>query len=340
MNLIGKKILFFAPNSFGYEHEIKKELERMKAIVTYYDERPSNSTFTKAIIRLNKKSVRAYTDKYFEKIVQNECANNYDYVFVLRGEAFSPRIVHDLRAAFQSAHFVLYLWDSMKNNNTLDVAPLFDKVYSFDRLDCNKYSFLSFLPLFYLSDYSNLNLIGSENICFSLKKIMFVGTVHSDRYLFIESLKRELVSYNIFFETYYFFQSKLLYWKKKIIDNSFRGTKVDDFKFIPLTKNDILQRMKECVAVLDIQHPSQNGLTMRCIETLGAQRKLITTNQDIKEYDFYIASNVLILNRNAPLEENVLKISSFINMPFEPIEAFLYEKYSLKSWLINILDLK
>lgn len=339
MNLIGKKILFFAPTSFGYENEIRSELEKLKAIVSYYNERPSNSTLVKAIIRLDKKKVRVYTDKYFEKIIQKESENIYDYIFVLRGEAFSPQIMHDLRAAFYSAHFVLYLWDSIKNNNTLDIAPFFDKVYSFDRLDCNRYSFLSFLPLFYLSDYSNIDPIDS-NASLSLKKIMFVGTVHSDRYLFIERLKRGLASYDISFETYYFFQSKLLYFRKKIMDKSFRYTKINDFKYTPLTKKDVLKQMKECIAVLDIQHPSQNGLTMRCIETLGAQRKLITTNQDIKEYDFYNASNVLILDRKASLKENILKISDFVYKPFVPITSTLYEQYSLKSWLTKILNIK
>lgn len=339
MNFSGKKILFFAPNSFGYEYEIKKELERMKAIVTYYDERPSNSTLVKTVIRLNKKSVRAYTDKYFEKIVHKESGNVYDFIFVLRGEAFSPQIMHDLKIAFQSAYFVLYLWDSIKNNNTLDIVPFFDKVYSFDRLDCIKYSSLSFLPLFYLSDYSSLDFKKSNYNSTSLK-IMFVGTVHSDRYLFIEGLKKELVSHNIIFDTYYFFQSKLLYWRRKLTDNSFKDTCANDFNYVSLSKEDILQRMEECAAVLDIQHPSQNGLTMRCIETFGAHRKLITTNQDIKEYNFYNDSNMLILDRNASLKESALKILNFINAPFEIVDPLLYEKYSLKSWLMKILEIK
>lgn len=50
----GKKILFFSVQTFNLEKEIKKTMEENGAVVTYYDERPSNSNFTKGIIRLKR----------------------------------------------------------------------------------------------------------------------------------------------------------------------------------------------------------------------------------------------------------------------------------------------
>ena len=52
MNLSGKTVLLLAPKFFGYELEIKKELENFGARVIYFDERPKNDFF----IRLNLKS--------------------------------------------------------------------------------------------------------------------------------------------------------------------------------------------------------------------------------------------------------------------------------------------
>jgi hypothetical protein len=80
--------------------------------------------------------------------------------------------------------------------------------------------------------------------------------------------------------------------------------------------------------VLDINHPNQKGLTMRTFETIGAQRKLITTNEDIKRYSFYNPNNILVINRKNP-ELN----ESFFYSDYEPIEDSIYNKSSIKGWL-------
>lgn len=52
--LFGKTVLFFSVQTFNIEKEIIKIFEKYGAKVTYYDERPSNSVFTKGIIRIRK----------------------------------------------------------------------------------------------------------------------------------------------------------------------------------------------------------------------------------------------------------------------------------------------
>lgn len=333
MNLLEKKILFFAPNSFGYEYEIKEELERQGARVILHNERPSNAALVKAVIRLNKKMVRFYTDIYFESILKQYSNTFFDFIFILRGEAFSPTVLKKFKLQFPETKFVLYLWDSIKNNDTLDILPYFDKVYSFDRLDVQKYSQLSFLPLFYLKEYGEMDTYSG-----SINNIMFVGTVHSDRFLFLEKLKYALAFRKINLDTYYFFQSKLLYFKKRLLDPSFRKTSINDFKFISLKKTEIIDKMKYSKAVLDIQHPNQIGLTMRCIETLGGKRKLITTNLDVKEYDFYQPSNILLLKRSESTDNLVDLIQNFISIPYKLLPHEIYEKYSITNWIKVIFD--
>ena len=44
--------------------------------------------------------------------------------------------------------------------------------------------------------------------------------------------------------------------------------------------------------ILDAPQAGQVGLTIRTIECLGAKRKLVTTNSDIKNYDFYNENNI------------------------------------------------
>ena len=55
LELKDKKILLFIPNFFGYELDIKNELESLGAKVFYFDARPKNDFITKVFIRLNLK---------------------------------------------------------------------------------------------------------------------------------------------------------------------------------------------------------------------------------------------------------------------------------------------
>ena len=50
MNLQGKKILLLSANFFDYEKAIVNRLKEFSAEVDFYNERPSNSVFTKGIL--------------------------------------------------------------------------------------------------------------------------------------------------------------------------------------------------------------------------------------------------------------------------------------------------
>ena len=74
------------------------------------------------------------------------------------------------------------------------------------------------------------------------------------------------------------------------------------------------------------------GLTMRTIELLGLQKKIITTNIDIVNYDFYNPVNILIIDRDSP------KINKeFFTTPFTPIPQEIVSKYIISNWLKRML---
>lgn len=79
---------------------------------------------------------------------------------------------------------------------------------------------------------------------------------------------------------------------------------------------------------------AQNGLTMRTIEALGSFKKLVTTNREIMDYDFYSANNVCVMDRKNP---RVPK--SFFASDYSTIAQDTYYKYSLEGWLDEIFIL-
>ena len=98
-----------------------------------------------------------------------------------------------------------------------------------------------------------------------------------------------------------------------------------------MSQDKIIEIFDNSKVVLDINHPLQFGLTMRTIECIGAEKKLITTNKNIKDYDFYNPNNILIIDR-----ENINIDMSFFEKEYQTLPDELYKKYSLTNWLRNI----
>ena len=324
----GKRILLFAPNFFGYEKDITSKLVEMGAAVDFFDERPSNKSIFKAALRLNAKSMAIAVNNYYRKIMEQLNGKNFDYVFVVNAEAITTEIVDALRSRFRNARFVLYMWDSVRNKkNTISLISHFDSVYSFDRFDAESMNGVCFKPLFYTDDYKP---------CYAPIKydLVFAGTAHADRFMIVEKFKAFAKSNNISFHTFLYLHSPLMYYYQKFSDKSFRtAASIDDFSFKKMSKTGLIEIMCAGKAVLDIQHPNQTGLTMRTFEVMALQKKLITTNQDIVNYDFYRPENVYVIDRNAPYIE-----TGFFDKAFAHLEPQLLYQYSIESWLKTLLD--
>lgn len=102
---------------------------------------------------------------------------------------------------------------------------------------------------------------------------------------------------------------------------------------IPKSRIDEISSRTKCI--IDINHPYQTGLTMRTIEMVGLKRKLMTTNANITEYDFYRPENQIVLDRKN-LKLNIENINSdYIDIPEE-----VYQKYSLEYWVREIFSCK
>ena len=84
--------------------------------------------------------------------------------------------------------------------------------------------------------------------------------------------------------------------------------------------------------IVDIQSPLQTGLTMRTLEMVGLKKKLITTNIDIVNYDFYNPNNIMVISRDNPKLDKRFFESDYVDIPSE-----IYQKYSITSWILDIL---
>jgi len=327
-NLKNKKVLFFAPTFFGYEIAIFEKLKQMGAEVDYFDERPRNNFFTKACIRINRKLLERRIFSYYHSVFEKTRHKQYDYVFFINIEAMLPSLLNQLRRQQPEAQFILYMWDSLQNKKrTQEFLPFFNKIYSFDPTDAKILSGVKFRPLFFTDEYGEL----ANNSLTPKYGLCFIGTVHSDRYLLVEQIKKQVKEFGLQSLFFMFFPSPLLFYYKKMRDFRFYKAKFSEFNFSPLSQRATVQNIKDSAVILDIHHPAQTGLTMRTIEMLGANKKIITTNPLVKDYDFFHPQNILVIDREKPLID-----SSFFDTKYLAIDSEIRSKYSLRGWLMEI----
>ena len=330
MELKGKKILFFAPAFFGYEIKIFEKMKSMGAIVDFYDERSITKAWEKALLKISSKIFAKKTYKYYSKILADNKDKQYDYVLFIKCEMAPVSILKQIKEMYKDAKLNLYLYDSIENVKGIKGKfQYFDKIMSFDRQDCLNDEIMEFRPLFFCDEYREDN----TNVKEIEYDINFIGTIHSDRYKIIKNVKEFCINNDKKAYWYLFLQSGFMFWYYKLTKSEFRGVNKDEFSFDKISSKEIAEVVDKTRVILDVQVPNQTGLTMRTIEMVGMKKKLITTNAEIKEYDFYIPENIMVINRNGFNIDN-----NFFEQPYIEIDNDVYEKYSLKSWILEVLS--
>lgn len=328
---MGKRVLFISPSFFGYEHEIVSQLESMGAIVQYYDERPFSSSLAKICNRVNFKFfIKKTIQHHYEKILKAAADDAFDYFFVISPETMTANFVERLKVINPNIKTLLYMWDSIANKDAEGVLHLFDKVFTFDRNDKKLFPNVNFLPLFYSKLFSRDSGGGQVNNHFKYEAC-FIGSAHSDRAKVVKKIAREFERRGLETFVFLYCPGQLYFWLRKIFTNEYAGMSVKEFSFTSLSKKEIQNVLDSSNIVIDIEHPSQNGLTMRTIEMLGYGKKLITTNSDVVNYDFYDPNNIAVVDRNTPVLTDMF-IQSVYRAPVNSVVL----SYSLRAWLEKI----
>ncbi|MNR06809.1 hypothetical protein D3C85_1229020 [compost metagenome] len=157
-----------------------------------------------------------------------------------------------------------------------------------------------------------------------------LGWYHSDRLRLVKKIvnfcKKEGLRYKVILYTGY-----MNYLLHKLVGKELKGNK-EYLIFKPITTKMNLDLIMKSKATLDMAHSQQTGLTMRTIELLGAQKKIITTNSDIVNYDFYDSQNILVIDRENPHFD-----TAFFKAEFNPTPEQILHKYSINEWLKRML---
>lgn len=328
-DLTGKKILLIALG--GYSSGIVEQMKKMGAEVDYLNDKPNDGVVCKTLGRLKVGFYQKVIHRYYEKALEPLKDRNYDYILVIRGEYTPAESLRLLKKYYPGSRLVLYMWDSMCNNRRIEKKwSLFDKVYTFDRMDYLRHSGeIAFLPLYYYDQYLPEHPAGQDTYDYD---VSFIGTGHEDRIRIVKSVGEQCEKLGRKTFLYCYMPHRLIFLLNKLRNPNFKGVSQEDVHFETLPFQQVYDIYSRSRCVMDIESATQSGLTMRSIEMVGLKRKFITTNKDIVNYDFYHPNNIFVADRN-----NFVIDEEFFRKPYVELDPKIYEKYALSSWILQVL---
>lgn len=238
-----------------------------------------------------------------------------DVILVIRPDLLDLE-THQIVKSFCNRYFA-YLYDSTIRfpiENLLKTS-IFDKIYSFDPNDVKKYDFHPTTNYIYLPQSLK------KKVVFDYQVFMVISK--DERLETLNAIARCLETLSV---------------KQKLI---LRGSRKPQnlHPSIEFRTNEVWQEeldyFLECSEIfLDIVRIGHHGLSFRVFEAMAHQKKLITTNASIKNYDFYNPQNILVVDPNFV---NIPK--DFFNSPYVPIPKEIYEFYTVENWVKRVFEL-
>jgi hypothetical protein len=266
--------------------------------------------FLKIFFRKNLKTM--YYGKKIIKILEKKNTIQ-DVILTIKSDFIDPKSLIEFKRFTKKS--VAFFNDSIaRYPKTKGVLNCFDEVYSFEKGDCEKYG-LKFKTNFVCNFNEKTHNNHFENQLFTISsRDRRTKTI----FKIAQNLKMNTIDYKII----------IFDGKNKIKDND-----LVDIVRKPMPLKIVNQYIDKSKVLLDIHRKRQSGLTFRVFESLGLEKKLVTTNSDIKNYDFYNPNNILIIDAQDPVFPK-----SFFETTYEPVPAVVLKKYLLENWIEEFLN--
>lgn len=326
-----RNILFFGNSFYDYDKIICEALEESLGAKVYkYDFKTMEPKYKNIFEKIYDEICYTITghrllkDKKriekLEKFVKE--IGSIDSVFVVGGYKIKQNIFEYISEMKVKKY--IHFWDSCANfTHQKDLFKYFDYQSIYDMEEAKLYNIL-FVPNFYNS--KNILLENREK-----KYDVFTVMSYNERFKFLEKIAKNLKERNI---SYRFIV--------KMDKNNPQYEVEKNNKYIEIITEGIsIEKMYEYIAeskaILEIGYNLNNlktvqgGLTFRAVDALGNEKKLITTFDFVKKYNFYCEENIKVIS-----EDNYEIEKEFFESDYKKLPKEIYESYNEKNWVKKI----
>ncbi|MFJ1409141.1 lipopolysaccharide core biosynthesis protein rfaS [Capnocytophaga canimorsus] len=315
-----KKALFIAPDYYGFNDVVFDGLKKYSDYEMLHIKSTGKYYYKNLLERAHNFFLKNFCGKNLKKIRQEQkikttiLENNYDFLIIIGAYVLSEEI---LNIALNKSKFsVTIFWDSIAKIPMQEkYLPLFDVCYSFDKDDCQKYGLKEITNFYFVEERSENNVYD----------ISYLATYDN-------RMEEAISIFNYFQENNIKAKAKIFTYPshpiKELLPKNFEVI----HKIIPFGES--YQYYLDSKIILDIAHPHQKGLSFRPFEAMGMNKKLITTNKDIINYDFYDPNNIFVIEN--PFDFSIPE--TFFKTDYQEINNKIKEKYHIKNWVKKIFS--
>lgn len=313
------KVTVISFDFWGFDRYIISELQRQGTEATHINlidfKYKHPSPLHRIVNALNKLLFKQNVKKLKRQdyvINQLKALPQQDIVLVIRPDLLDKKT--HLAIKQLAKKYYAYLYDSTRRfpvDNLLD--GVFDRMFSFDEEDVRKYGF---------EHISNYIYLGKKEIqtASSFEHKVFMVISGDERLGTLNTIAAKLDNINIDY--------------KFIVRASRRPADLHngiEYSKEEIWQEQLMQYLDKSEVFLDLVRHGHNGLSFRIFEAMAYQKKLITTNASVKNYDFYNPDNIMVIDPT-----NVEIDKSFFETPYQPLDEAIYHKYTIEAWVKKV----
>ena len=257
-----------------------------------------------------------FADEYRWYNDWRERVAEFDTIIIFDGIR-SSKLLEFIKRNNPTARIILYYVNPF-DENSRNAPHLFrrftDEIYTFDRAAAAKHN-LIFKPFFY--EYEReANAAIAKNLPIEYDALFFGAD--KGRLPTLLKLKATLDASGLTAKISVRADKRRRYSdrEKKYLFNGW-------FDYIKIAEETAKSR-----AIIDITQHGQSGITLRPLEAVFMQKKLITDNADIVHYNFYNDKNIFLLGK-----DNIAGLPAFINSGFVPVDDAILKDYRQETWI-------
>ena len=325
--MITKKICVISFDHWDYDNHIvtalqKKGIESVHIKIGGFKHASSwvqiKNTFSK--IFLNKNPKKTKRQEFILETLRK--IGKQDQILVISPEDINLK--YHLEIKKYTSRYIAYLYDSVARSPVEHLLEgIFDTVFSFDDKDIEKYHFEKTTNYIYL-DKKPLDPRKTKFQAFYLASF-------DKRLGFLLEIAKKLDEIGI---RYLFIVVGKKIWLKKLF-SFFRNNSSIIYRRNRIKQEEIGNYYSQTNIIFDLVRQNQTGLSFRIFEAMAYQKKLITNNPSVANYDFYNPNNIMIIS-----ETNLDFEADFFTTAYEAIPEYIYNQYTSEHWVTVVFGLK
>lgn len=241
---------------------------------------------------------------FFNNLNRNYFSSNSQTVIIFdNGMIDAKEVLSFIANNNVGKRLIFYYWNPVERSVNPSCIPSVYEKWSYSPKDCKKYG-MKYNSTFYFDCLIPPKVVNGIDVFFAGKD---------------KGRKKELLNLKKIFDSYgvtnrFYITATHPKFQRKGYDKA-------------ISYNDLLKLTNESRCILDFYFYPDAGLSLRAMEGLFLEKKIITNNKTYKEYDFYKKENVFIIEEN-----DMLNLIEFVKEAFAKINDSMKNEYLFENW--------